>query len=367
MDGPKSSGSRLAEHPRAMTMLATVCVEHAPSLATNCVVCAVRGLTLGLSALGRYLKEPGSNGLLWIGNPRASTLFFCDHGNRRIGRLGVLQTTDGRVQSQAATVTVTSSATIDGAIQRLNSPNDLAQAPDGSIWFTDPSYGLTQCQSAAADGEPPSTCISGEKSSARETNIHGVYRVSPRGENEVAKLMLRGMAKPNGIAFSADGKRLFVSNSGGTDSHVKVWDLDTVEHGTTKTTSIVGGEAAGKRIMEAGDVKDGSGKAVFRDWVFGRHHRTIRQQYAEAGHAEVAAPWDIHGAGGVDGMATDRDGRLWAACPGGVCVFDVAGQLLGTVATSSRVGNCMLGGDGWLYIAATSELLRVQTTLGDTI
>jgi sugar lactone lactonase YvrE len=48
-------------------------------------------------------------------------------------------------------------------------------------------------------------------------------------------------------------------------------------------------------------------------------------------------------------------------CPGGVCVFSARGELLGTVVTDARVGNCVLGADGWLYIAASTKLLRIQT------
>ena len=46
-----------------------------------------------------------------------------------------------------------------------------------------------------------------------------------------------------------------------------------------------------------------------------------------------------------------------------VCVFSPSAELLGTVVVNAKVGNVVLGGDGWLYIAASSEMLRVQTTV----
>ena len=103
----------------------------------------------------------------------------------------------------------------------------------------------------------------------------------------------------------------------------------------------------------------------FHDWAGGRHHRTIRQRLDEAELSSVAAPWDSVGSGGVGGMAPDSAGRplLWAACPGGVCVLEVhTGVLLGVVVTRARVGSCLVGGDGALYIAAAGELVRMSTT-----
>jgi sugar lactone lactonase YvrE len=131
--------------------------------------------------------------------------------------------------------------------------------------FTDPSYGLTVCTRPSEGGEgqgDSGSCAKGDHSAAREISFHGVYRVPAAslgvaataragelryagwstargggaGDEEPAaaaaaagaELMLRGLSKPNGIGFSADGTRLFVSNTGG-DPHVMVWPLRTGE------------------------------------------------------------------------------------------------------------------------------------------
>lgn len=78
--------------------------------------------------------------------------------------------------------------------KKFNSPNDLVFASDGSLWFTDPSYGL----------------IDGDKDPLKELPFNGVYRYADgKLTAEITDLTL-----PNGIAFSPDFKTLYVSNSG---------------------------------------------------------------------------------------------------------------------------------------------------------
>ena len=78
--------------------------------------------------------------------------------------------------------------------RRFNSPNDLVFAPDGSLWFTDPPFGLDK------HADDP----------AKETPFSGVYRYA-KGKLTAP---IRDLANPNGIGFSPDGKALYVSNSG---------------------------------------------------------------------------------------------------------------------------------------------------------
>ncbi len=82
--------------------------------------------------------------------------------------------------------------------KRLNSPNDIVVRSDGSIYFTDPPYGLSpQYQ---PDNKP----------GVRELDFQGIYRISPKGE---LALLDKLMYRPNGLAFSPDEKLLYVADS----------------------------------------------------------------------------------------------------------------------------------------------------------
>jgi gluconolactonase len=83
-------------------------------------------------------------------------------------------------------------STFDG--KKFNSPNDLVFAPDGSLWFTDPSYGLAL----------------GDKDPAKELPFNAVFRYA----NGKLTLIIKNLTMPNGIGFSPDGKILYVANSG---------------------------------------------------------------------------------------------------------------------------------------------------------
>jgi gluconolactonase len=123
----------------------------------------------------REYRQPGSNGITLDSSGR---LVFCEHGNRRVSRLEP----DGRVTVLASEH--------DG--KRLNSPNDLVHAPDGTLYFTDPPFGLPKVY------DDP----------RKELPYSGVYRVRA-GRTELLAKDLKG---PNGIAFSSDGSFLYVAN-----------------------------------------------------------------------------------------------------------------------------------------------------------
>ncbi|MCU0796111.1 MAG: SMP-30/gluconolactonase/LRE family protein [Akkermansiaceae bacterium] len=131
----------------------------------------------GFTGNDRSDGEPGSNGLMFDARGR---LLSCEHGDRRVS---VLTPLGGKM---------TVADRFEG--KRFNSPNDLAVHPDGSIWFTDPPYGLPR----------------GQEEKSRELDFHGVFRWS---ENGGVTLIHRDLERPNGIAFSPDAKTLYVANS----------------------------------------------------------------------------------------------------------------------------------------------------------
>jgi len=80
--------------------------------------------------------------------------------------------------------------------QRLNSPNDAVVRSDGSIYFTDPPYGLTGI--AGTKGE-------------QELSFQGVYRIMP--ESSTLELIVDDIHRPNGIALSPNEEVLYVANT----------------------------------------------------------------------------------------------------------------------------------------------------------
>lgn len=119
------------------------------------------------------LREAGSNGL-FLGR---GGIVVADSGNRCIGRIDL--------KTKAKSVIVDR---FEG--KRFNSPNDLCISPiDGSIYFTDPAYGLTGT----------------DKSPDRELDFTGVFRVTP--DNKVT--LLGKYNAPNGIGISPDGRHLY--------------------------------------------------------------------------------------------------------------------------------------------------------------
>src|SRR5262249_49319140 len=84
--------------------------------------------------------------------------------------------------------------------KRLNSPNDLVYKSDGSLYFTDPPYGLPDQ----------------DKDKKKELKFNGVFRLV----NGKLQVLIKDLTRPNGIAFSPDEKTLYIANS---DPDRKVW------------------------------------------------------------------------------------------------------------------------------------------------
>lgn len=154
------------------------------------------GLSLFLEPSGHagpptdIFREPGSNGL--IRGP-GNTILVADHGNRALARLDL------------GTKTKTLLATRYQG-KRFNSPNDLALAADGSIYFTDPPYGLEGLND----------------SPHKELPFNGVYRLRPSGEVD---LLDASLTFPNGIVLSPDGRTLYVAVSDPERAVILAYDV----------------------------------------------------------------------------------------------------------------------------------------------
>jgi len=132
-------------------------------------------------------REPSgnSNGLTYDKDHR---LILCEHGNRRVSRIEK----DG-----VCTVLAKKFGN-----KRLNSPNDIVVKSDGTIYFTDPTYGI--------------------KPQEQELLFQGVYRLNP--VTEALTLLVRDFDSPNGLAFSPDERRLYVADS--AKRHIRVFDVN---------------------------------------------------------------------------------------------------------------------------------------------
>lgn len=243
------------------------------------------GVTLFLEPSGGTarpgFREAGANGLKADG---PASILVADQGNRAIARLDL--------SSKAKTFLAE-----EFGGKKFNSPNDLTVGPDGSIWFTDPPYGLE-----GLDASP-----------LKEQPVNGVYRLKPDGE---VTLVEAGLSFPNGLAFSPDGRTLYVSNS----------DRE-------------------RAVIFAFDVAPGgilSGRRVFADMT----------SLAASGLPGLP-----------DGMTVDERGNPWATGPGGVHVFRPDGRRLGRISTGTAISNCAFGGaDGrTLFMTAGRMIAAVRT------
>ena len=125
---------------------------------------------------------------------QSGRLVTAEHGNRRVS----LTENDGEI--------VTLASKYRG--KRLNSPNDLAVRSDGSIYFTDPPYGI--------------------ESEREELGFYGVYRLAPDG---TLTLLVDDFVRPNGIVLSPDETKLYVNDS--QEGHIRVFDVgaDGIDNG----------------------------------------------------------------------------------------------------------------------------------------
>jgi gluconolactonase len=237
--------------------------------------------------------EPGSNGMTV--DPKGR-LTVAGHARRSVWRM---ETLDPKAQ-----ITVLAD-TFEG--KRLNSPNDLVYKSDGSLYFTDPPYGLA----TQSDSDPE-----------KQLTVNGVYRIPgardqrPGAAPDHAKLQLiiKDLPRPNGIAFSPDEKFLYVSNSG-----PRFWMRYAVQ--------------------PDGSVTDGK---VFVD----AQNET--------------------GPGGPDGIKVDVQGNLYGSGAGGVWIMSPAGKHIGTIHVPERAANVAWGDEDGktLYITASTSVYRIKVKVG---
>ena len=153
-------------------------------------------------------------------------LVTCEHGSRTVTRTA----RDGTV--------VTLASTYKG--KKLNSPNDVVVRSDGTVWFTDPPYGIS-------------------KGEQKEQEKNRVYRLDPGAKEPVA--VSEDFDMPNGLAFSPDEKFLYVADSG-RPRHVRRFRVkadNTLEGGEVFVAITPGGpdgircDADGRLYVTAGD------------------------------------------------------------------------------------------------------------------
>lgn len=198
---------------------------------------------------GTGLRGVGPNGVALDADGR---LVVCVYGSRSVTRLEA----DG-------TRTVLADR-YRGS--RLNSPNDLVFGADGTVYFTDPPFGL----------------VDFEGSPRRELNFNGVYRLKADGE---LQLLTRDQQRPNGIALSPDESILYVANSGGDVTGWMAYDLDSEGISNARVfydiTGVEGlGGADGMKVDRMGNLFATGPGGV---WVFapdGTHLGTIRPDEA---------------------------------------------------------------------------------------
>jgi gluconolactonase len=213
-------------------------------------------------------------------------LVTCEHGGRQVTRT-----------EHDGSVTVLASHC---GGRRLNSPNDVVVKSDGSIWFTDPDYGIL------SDYE-------GDRATSEIGACH-VYRID--GASGEIAVVADDFVKPNGLAFAPDESILYIADTGASHDP---------EHGP-------------------------------------RHIRTFRvgADGRTLGRSKVFATCT---AGLFDGFRLDAEGRIWTSAADGVHIYHPDGTLIGKVAIPEIVANLCWGGPklNRLFICGTTSLYAVMT------
>jgi gluconolactonase len=181
--------------------------------------------------------------------------------------------------------------------KRFNSPNDVVVKSDGSIWFTDPSYGIdSDYEGDAAPGE---------------IGACNVYRIDPQSGG--VTIVASDFVQPNGLAFSPDESLLYIADTGLTHA------VDGPHHVRCFTVSADGSSISGGEIF-------------------------------------AICPVGVY-----DGFRVDVQGNLWLSAGDGVHCHASDGSPLGKIAIPESVANVCFGGPklNRLFICGTTSLYSV--------
>lgn len=222
---------------------------------------------------------------------RDGNLVSCEHGARCVSRTGA----DGR-----RTVLVDRYRG-----RRLNSPNDVVVKSDGTVWFTDPPYGIE------SDHE-------GHKAPSEQDGNH-VYRFDPATGD--LRIVCDDFDRPNGLCFSPDESRLYVADSGAS-----------------------------------------LGAAYPDPYVPERPHHIRAFDVHDGGRLSGGDVFAVIEEGVPDGLRVDTGGWLWSSARDGVHCFAPDGRRLGRIRVPETVANLTFGGPGRqrLFITATTSLYAIE-------
>jgi gluconolactonase len=214
----------------------------------------------------------------------AGGLLVCEQGTRQEpARISRLDPRTGAIQTVVD----------QWAGLRFNSPNDVVQKSDGTIWFTDPSYGFLQ----------------GFKDAPQLGDY--VYRYEPRAGR--LSVVADSFDKPNGLAFSPDERVLYVGDSG-------------FVHGPN-------------------------------DYAVSRPHHVIAFDVVEGRRLANPRLFAVTTPGFPDGIKVDAGGRVYVSAFSGVQVFSPAGDLIGEIRLPGAVNFTFGGRDNsTLFITADTAI-----------
>jgi gluconolactonase len=186
--------------------------------------------------------------------------------------------------------------------KRLNSPNDIVVKSDGSIYFTDPPYGV---QPATPGTVRPAGWWT-HSIPGKEQPCHGVYRITPDG---ALHLLVDDFALPNGLAFSPDESVLYIDDS--AHKHIRAFDVRP------------DGTLTGSRVL------------------------------LDMASEDPGVP---------DGLKVDVRGNVFCTGPGGIWVCRPDGGLLGRIVLAELPANLAWGEDGSVIFAtARTSVYRLPT------